>query len=128
MWGLGQHGVPHNPAGCTETWECRVLVHISVQGKTMVDVGFWGGMVPANSHNASELRAMLDAGALGFKSFFSPSGGWFYCNATRILGLLLQPNAPPFGDTCRQLHGLPACMMLAACWTPGGNLGQHSAL
>ena len=40
----------------------------------MVDVGFWGGMVPANSHNATELRAMLDAGALGFKSFFSPSG------------------------------------------------------
>jgi hypothetical protein len=77
-------------------WECRVLVHISLQGKTMVDVGFWGGMVPANSHNASELRAMLDAGALGFKSFFSPSGGCFFCNATRRLGLLLQPSAPPW--------------------------------
>ena len=51
-------------------------MHISLQGKAMVDVGFWGGMVPANSHNATELRAMLDAGALGFKSFFSPSGAW----------------------------------------------------
>lgn len=45
-----------------------------MQGKVMVDVGFWGGMVPANSGNATELQAMLDVGALGFKSFFSPSG------------------------------------------------------
>jgi allantoinase len=45
-----------------------------------VDVGLWGGLVPANARaeNAaaapSELQRMLSAGALGFKSFMCPSG------------------------------------------------------
>jgi allantoinase len=47
-----------------------------------VDVGFWGGLVPANAHgndadddaSSSALAAMLAAGALGFKSFMCPSG------------------------------------------------------
>lgn len=53
-----------------------------------VDVGLWGGLVPANAHgggggeggqggdgnNSSELERMLAAGALGFKSFMCPSG------------------------------------------------------
>ena len=40
----------------------------------MVDAGFWGGVTPGNAHNVSVLQGMLDAGALGFKSFMSPSG------------------------------------------------------
>ena len=64
----------------------------------MVDVGFWGGMVPANSHNASELRAMLDAGALGFKSFFSPSGAE---------GLRAWPSPYPQRDSRSWLCGMP---------------------
>ena len=36
-----------------------------------VDVGFWGGVVPGN---ATELRALWDAGVFGFKCFLVPSG------------------------------------------------------
>lgn len=40
----------------------------------MVDVGFWGGLVPANAHSPATLRKMLKCGALGFKAFLPPSG------------------------------------------------------
>jgi allantoinase len=36
-----------------------------------VDVGFWGGVVPGNTH---ELEALVRAGVRGFKCFLSPSG------------------------------------------------------
>ncbi|KAJ8761624.1 hypothetical protein K2173_004400 [Erythroxylum novogranatense] len=39
-----------------------------------VDVGFWGGLVPENAFNRSSLEALLNAGALGLKSFMCPSG------------------------------------------------------
>ncbi len=68
----GRSSAPFNPkAARTDCDSCAIDM---LQGKVAVDVGFWGGMVPANSHDAGELRAMLDAGALGFKAFLSPSG------------------------------------------------------
>ena len=45
-----------------------------MQGKLRVDAGFWGALVPDNAGNASVLQALLQAGALGFKCFLSPSG------------------------------------------------------
>ncbi|MFC5930054.1 allantoinase AllB [Cryobacterium melibiosiphilum] len=39
--------------------------------KASVDVGFWGGAIPANRGN---LRELHDAGVFGFKAFLSPSG------------------------------------------------------
>ena len=39
--------------------------------KCRVDVGFWGGAVPANRHS---LRALDDAGVFGFKAFLTDSG------------------------------------------------------
>jgi len=39
--------------------------------KLRVDVGFWGGVVPGN---ATDLRALWDAGVFGFKCFLVPSG------------------------------------------------------
>lgn len=39
--------------------------------KVFVDVGFWGGAVPAN---LGHLRPLWDAGVFGFKCFLSPSG------------------------------------------------------
>lgn len=41
--------------------------------KLWVDVGFWGGLIPLNAANHSVLQGLLDGGALGFKSFMSPS-------------------------------------------------------
>jgi dihydroorotase-like cyclic amidohydrolase len=45
-----------------------------VQGEIMVDVGMWGGIVPENAADHAELQAMVEAGALGFKSFMIASG------------------------------------------------------
>lgn len=46
----------------------------TTQAKAKVNVGFWGGITPANAHKHDVLWSMLKAGALGFKSFVSPSG------------------------------------------------------
>ncbi|MDT4943514.1 MAG: allantoinase [Pseudonocardiales bacterium] len=43
----------------------------SARGQLSVDVAFWGGAVPGN---AGELRALHDAGVVGFKCFLLPSG------------------------------------------------------
>ncbi len=45
-----------------------------VQGEIKVDVGMWGGLVPQNAGDYSVLQGMLDAGALGFKSFMIATG------------------------------------------------------
>jgi allantoinase len=43
----------------------------TARGKCVVDVGFWGGVVPGNG---DQLEPLLDAGALGFKAFLVGSG------------------------------------------------------
>ena len=43
----------------------------AARAKCAVDVGFLGGVIPGN---AGELRALHDAGVLGFKCFLVPSG------------------------------------------------------
>ncbi len=43
----------------------------SARGRVFVDVGFWGGAIPAN---LGTLRDLWDAGVFGFKCFLSPSG------------------------------------------------------
>ncbi|HEY7489276.1 MAG TPA: allantoinase AllB [Streptosporangiaceae bacterium] len=40
-------------------------------GQVAVDVGFWGGAIPGN---APALRALHEAGVIGFKCFIPPSG------------------------------------------------------
>jgi allantoinase len=47
------------------------LKRAAAQGRCAVDVGFWGGAVPAN---LGGLGALLDAGAFGVKCFLSDSG------------------------------------------------------
>ena len=55
--------------------------------KILVDVGFWGGLVPGNSgadgSSQAELLGMVEAGAIGFKAFMSPSGIEDFGNAAR---------------------------------------------
>ncbi|AZZ83324.1 allantoinase AllB [Gordonia alkanivorans] len=43
----------------------------AAQGKTHIDVGFWGGAIPGNS---DDLRGLHDAGVFGFKCFLLHSG------------------------------------------------------
>lgn len=43
----------------------------AADGECVVDVGFWGGVVPGN---AREIGPLLKAGCFGFKCFLTPSG------------------------------------------------------
>ena len=43
----------------------------AAQGQCLVDVAFWGGVIPGNTH---ELKPLLDAGVRGFKCFLIHSG------------------------------------------------------
>ena len=43
----------------------------AAQGKCWVDVGFFGGVIPGNSH---ELKALVNEGVRGFKGFLIDSG------------------------------------------------------
>jgi allantoinase len=43
----------------------------AAQGKCWVDVGFFGGVIPGNSH---ELKALVHEGVRGFKGFLIDSG------------------------------------------------------
>lgn len=68
--------MPLNSHPCTTT-SARMKNKIKIagqRGKAMVDVGFWGGLVPENCRRPRFLRSIAEAGALGFKAFMSPSG------------------------------------------------------
>ncbi|BBZ76232.1 allantoinase [Mycolicibacterium anyangense] len=87
----------------------------AAEGACRVDVGFWGGVVPAN---VTSLAALAGAGVLGFKCFLSESGN---------------PNFPPLGadefatamsvvaelDSVMLVHAESA-RVLAGCVPPAG--------
>jgi len=63
--------MPLNSIPATTTREALQSKIEAAQGKTRVDVGLWGGVVPGN---AGELPGLVEGGALGFKAFLVPSG------------------------------------------------------
>lgn len=63
--------MPLNSIPATTTREAFRAKREAAQGKTHVDVGFWGGVVPGNT---GELAGLLEDGVLGFKAFLVPSG------------------------------------------------------
>ena len=63
--------MPLNSIPATTTVAALDLKKAAATGKCAVDVGFWGGAVPAN---LGALRALSDAGVYGFKCFLLDSG------------------------------------------------------
>lgn len=63
--------MPLNSSPVTTTVEALQAKRAAARGKLAVDVAYWGGAVP---ENLGSLRAMADAGVVGFKCFLSPSG------------------------------------------------------
>jgi len=63
--------MPLNSIPATTTGEALQAKIDVARGKTHVDVGLWGGVVPGN---AGELAGLLEDGVLGFKAFLVPSG------------------------------------------------------
>src|SRR4029079_6815211 len=87
----------------------------AAKNKCLVDVGFWGGVVPGNT---SELASLLEAGVVGFKCFLIHSGVDEFPNVTEEdlrtalpeltrLGALLIVHAEVPGPIHRS--GIPAC-------------------
>ncbi|KAL6183558.1 hypothetical protein ACLB2K_044969 [Fragaria x ananassa] len=66
--------MPLNSFPSTVSKETLELKLKAAESRIYVDVGFWGGLVPENEFNKSALEDLLNAGALGLKSFMCPSG------------------------------------------------------
>ena len=63
--------MPLNSIPPTTTVDALHLKKAAAEPVSMVDVGFWGGVVPGNLENIESLAA---EGVFGFKSFLVPSG------------------------------------------------------
>ena len=63
--------MPLNSVPSTTTVSALYAKQRAIQGKSWVDYGLWGGVVPGN---ADHLPALAEAGVVGFKAFMSPSG------------------------------------------------------
>jgi allantoinase len=63
--------MPLNSSPVTTSLAALEAKAIAAQGKTHVDVAFWGGVIPGN---AAELAPMIERGVAGFKAFLCPSG------------------------------------------------------
>jgi allantoinase len=63
--------MPLNSIPATTTVNAFQEKLAATTGKLCVDAGFWGGLVPGN---ATELRALWEAGCFGFKCFLFDSG------------------------------------------------------
>ena len=63
--------MPLNSIPATTSVRALEAKRNAARGKCAMDVGFLGGVIPGN---AGELRALYDAGVLGFKCFLVPSG------------------------------------------------------
>ncbi|MGV9427529.1 allantoinase AllB [Streptomyces sp. NPDC003656] len=63
--------MPLNSLPPTTTTAHLDIKRSAAQGRTHIDVGFWGGALPGN---VKDLRPLHEAGVFGFKAFLSPSG------------------------------------------------------
>lgn len=63
--------MPLNSIPATTSLAALEIKQKALEGKCVIDVALWGGVIPGNTR---ELRPMLDAGAAGFKCFLVHSG------------------------------------------------------
>src|SRR3954447_18879114 len=63
--------MPLNSVPATTTVAALETKRASARGRVLVDVGFWGGVVPGN---AGDVEGLCRAGVCGFKCFLASSG------------------------------------------------------
>jgi allantoinase len=63
--------MPLDSVPTTVSTQALAVKRAAAAGQCLVDVGFWGGVIPGN---AAELAPMAEAGVTGFKCFLSESG------------------------------------------------------
>ncbi|NBB78594.1 MAG: allantoinase AllB [Verrucomicrobia bacterium] len=72
--------MPLNSIPSTTSVSALYAKQRAIQGKSWIDYGLWGGVVPGN---ADHLPALAEAGVMGFKAFMSPSGTDDFENSDR---------------------------------------------
>ncbi len=72
--------MPLNSSPVTTTKESFDKKLVASQGKLYANCGFWGGVVPSN---AADLTEILESGVLGIKAFLTHSGIDEFPNVTR---------------------------------------------
>lgn len=88
----------------------------------LVDVAFWGGVVPGNQY---ELRALYDAGVLGFKCFLAPSGVDEFSHVGEADLRAAMPVLAGLGAPLLVHAELPARLERAADVLPGSNPREY---
>ncbi|ONH34769.1 allantoinase AllB [Protofrankia sp. BMG5.30] len=66
--------MPLNAIPPTTSLAALTVKRAAAAGQSWVDVGFWGGIIGADTRNLADLSALHDAGVFGFKAFLAPSG------------------------------------------------------
>lgn len=88
--------MPLNSSPVTTSAEALRTKRMAAEGKSRVDVVYYGGLIPGNENRIGEL---LDAGVSGIKAFLSPSGLDEFPNCTekelrRVMPLLASRGVP----------------------------------
>ena len=94
----------------------------AAQGRCVVDVGFWGGVVPGNTH---ELAGLLAAGVKGFKCFLIDSGVEEFPNVTEEDLRLALPEIARLGTVLMVHAELPGPCEQASLKTRGSEPSDY---
>lgn len=86
--------MPLNSIPATTSVEGLDAKRRAADGHCLVDVGFWGGVVPGN---ADHLEPLARAGVLGFKCFLTPSGVDEFPNVSEADLREAMPRLAPLG-------------------------------
>ncbi|CAN5601369.1 allantoinase AllB [soil metagenome] len=92
----------------------------AARGQCYVDVGFWGGVIPGNTH---EIAALIEAGVVGFKCFLIHSGVDEFPNVTEQDLRMAMPELTSLGAVLIVHAEMPAPIKRAAvpaCHCPAG--------
>lgn len=114
--------MPLNSIPATTTREALRAKIAAAQGKTYVDVGFWGGVVPGNT---GELSGLVDDGVLGFKAFLVPSGVEEFENVGEADLRAAMPVLAREGAVLLAHAELPGPIQAAANVWQGGNPNEY---
>jgi len=110
--------MPLNSIPPTTTLDGFAAKLAAAQGQCLIDVAFWGGVIPGNTH---ELKPLLDAGVRGFKCFLIHSGVDEFPHVTESNLLEAMPELAALGSVLLVHAEVPEPIENAAAELAGGD-------